>query len=150
MIELSYFMLCIPVGKTYSFVPRSRSSAKGSHMAQWYSVWLVLIQWSWVQTVLDPQGFLVGVSLGKTLQSPSLVLPCIQLKKTRLPQTVCHKHLNWTHRLPRTFFSMVAIDVFTWLPRVGNDKRCCLYLRVVIVHFFLNHIKTWKMNYSTG
>ena len=29
---------------------------------------------SWVQAALDPLGFLVGVSLDKTLQSPSLVL----------------------------------------------------------------------------
>ena len=29
---------------------------------------------SWVRAALDPLGFFVGVSLGKTLQSPSLVL----------------------------------------------------------------------------
>ena len=63
------------------------------------------------------------------------------LKEKHLPQTVCRKHLNWTHHLPRTFFSMVAIDVFTWLPLVGNGKLFCMYLRLVIVHFFLNHIK---------
>ena len=70
--------------------------------------------------------------------------PCVQLKKTRLPQTVCRKHLN-ERTVCRArfffFFSMVAIDVFTWLPLVGNDKRFRMYLRVVIVHFFLNHIK---------
>ena len=34
----------------------------------------LVIQGSWVRAALDPLGFFVGVSLGKTLQSPSLVL----------------------------------------------------------------------------
>ena len=36
----------------------------------WLSVWL-LIKGSWVWAALDPLGFFVGVSLGKTLQSPA-------------------------------------------------------------------------------
>ena len=36
--------------------------------------WLTRIQGSWVQASMDPLGFFVGVSLRKTLKSPSLVL----------------------------------------------------------------------------
>ena len=37
---------------------------------------------------------------------------------------------------------MVAIDMFTLLLTVDNGKHFRIYLRLVIVHFFLNHIKT--------
>ena len=40
----------------------------GSHVAQWYSVRLV-IHGSWVRAALDPLGFYVGVSMGKTLRA---------------------------------------------------------------------------------
>ena len=61
-------------------------------------------------------------------------------------EPLCHKLFAANTLTERTvcrarFFSMVAIDVFTWLPLVGNGKRFRMYLRVVIVHFFLNHIK---------
>ena len=48
---------------------------------------------------------------------------------------------------------MVAIDVFTSLPLVGNGKRFRMNLRVVFVHFFSESYKNSVNNdlgYSTG
>ena len=37
-------------------------------------------------------------------------------------------------------FPKFAIDMFTWLLMVANGNHFRIYLRVVIVHFFLNHM----------
>ena len=44
-----------------------------------------------------------------------------------MEHSICHAH--------------VAIDVFTWLPMVGNGKCFRIYLRVVIVYFLSESYK---------
>ena len=64
--------------------------------------------------------------------------PCVQLKKKH----VCHALFVTNTLMERSVCrARVVIDVFTWLPMVGNGKRFRMYLRVVIVHFFTESYK---------
>ena len=80
----------------------SFSLDKGSCVDQWWSVWLV-IQGSWVRAALDSLGFVVGVSLDKTLQSPSLVL--VKPRKTWIMWAVAVIWLKYCWKRHKTPFN---------------------------------------------
>ena len=56
----------------------------------------------------------------------------------------CYKMFaaNLTPSWDAAFATHVAKDVFSCLPMAGKGKHFRMYLRVVIVHFLLHHIKT--------